>query len=102
MMVHSDLLADAIREFLVTLVDDSRTVLRAERRVALAGERPAHEIVPWRAARHFAAVFEFVTLSDRRLYFKGLVLFKERRAGVVRRYDTSVARNVPHARICVL
>ena len=67
-MVHSDPLAVAVGEFLVTLVDDSRTVLRAERRVTLAGERLAHEIVPRRAARHFAAVFEFVTLSDRRVH----------------------------------
>nr|WP_213301395.1 hypothetical protein [Paraburkholderia sacchari] len=46
----------------------SRAVLRAERRVALAGERPAHEVVARRAACDFATVFEFVTLSDRRFH----------------------------------
>lgn len=67
-MMEGDPLAVTVREFLVTLVDDSRAVLRAERRVALACKRPAHEVNPRRATCNFAAMLEFVAFADGRLH----------------------------------
>jgi hypothetical protein len=63
-MVHGDGLAVAVGEFAVALVDGGRSVLGTGRGVALAGERAAHELGPWRTAGDFATVFEFVTFAD--------------------------------------
>jgi hypothetical protein len=68
--------AVAVRELRVTLVDDGRAVLVANGFVALAGKRAPHEVEPFGAASHFAAVFEFVAFADGRFHFRKINDFR--------------------------
>jgi hypothetical protein len=76
-VMEGDPFAVAVRELRVALVDDGRAVFVANGLVALAGKRAPHEVEPFGAASHFAAVFEFVAFANRRRSAHVLPFFTE-------------------------